>query len=152
MCVLYICYRVMQVYYSSRVDILLAAVERLDSQRFDVDDRRFESPGQYVHRGRVVPNQQNRFDGTHTTGPKHPTVDTARFVMLFPVFKCKRLVFMILNRITTTTQIHYYQWGFLYFFLLLADGDSSTYMRTHYTYNNIHIGRYITYRIQNTLT
>lgn len=26
-------------------NILLAAIERLDSQRFDVDDRRFESPG-----------------------------------------------------------------------------------------------------------
>lgn len=27
------------------INILLAAIERLDSQRFDVDDRRFESPG-----------------------------------------------------------------------------------------------------------
>lgn len=38
MCLLY------SVYYS-RVNILLAAVERLNSQRFDVDNRRFESPG-----------------------------------------------------------------------------------------------------------
>lgn len=27
------------------INILLAAIERLDSQRFDVDDRSFESPG-----------------------------------------------------------------------------------------------------------
>lgn len=27
------------------INILLPAIERLDSQRFDVDDRRFESPG-----------------------------------------------------------------------------------------------------------
>jgi len=66
--------------------LLLAAVERLDGQRLDVNDRRFEPPCQYVHRSRMVPQQQDRLDGTHVDGTEHSTVSTARFIMLFPVF------------------------------------------------------------------
>lgn len=63
----------------------MASVERLDGQRLDVDDRRLESPRQYVHRGRVVPQQQDRLDGAHVHGAEHLTVRAARHVMLFPV-------------------------------------------------------------------
>lgn len=65
--------------------LLLATVERLDSQRLDVDDRRLKSPRQYVHRGRVVPQQQGRLDGAHVHGAEHLTVRTTRYVVLFPV-------------------------------------------------------------------
>lgn len=64
----------------------MATVERIDGQWLDVDDRRLESPRQYVHRGRVVPEQQDRLDGAHVHGAKYSAVFAARFVMLFPVF------------------------------------------------------------------
>lgn len=66
--------------------LLLASVERLNGQRLDVDDRRFKPPRQYVYRSRVVPQQQDRFDGTHVDRTEHSTMDTTRFIMLFSVF------------------------------------------------------------------
>jgi len=65
--------------------LLLATIERLDGQRLDVDDWRLKPPSQNVHRGRMVPDQQHRLDGTYVTRTKHSAVDAARFVVLFPV-------------------------------------------------------------------
>lgn len=73
-----------------KIVLLLTAVERLDGQRLDVNDRRFESPRQYVHRGRMVPEQQDGFDRAHVGGTENLTVYTARFVMLFPAIELNK--------------------------------------------------------------
>lgn len=63
----------------------MAAVERFNGQRLDVDDGRLESPRQRVHRGRMGPEKYDRFDGAHADGPEHSPVHTTRFVVLFSV-------------------------------------------------------------------